>query len=74
MFDSPEHANKVKKIPSNLDKPVWDAVEIGKIINRNPRQTRHLLTRDEIKSARFALSRPQTGVELLWSAVNEGVA
>ena len=74
MFDSPEHADKVKKIPSNLDKPVWGVVEIGKIINRNPRQTHHLLTRGEIKSATFAPSRPPTGVELLWSAVNGGVA
>jgi len=74
MFDSPEHANKVKKIPSNLDKPVCGVVEIGKIINRNPRQTHHLLTRGEIKSATFAPSRPPTGVELLWSAVNGGVA
>jgi hypothetical protein len=53
MFDSPEHAEKVNgKIPTNLDKPVWGAVEIGKIINRNPRQTHHLLTRGHIKSAR----------------------
>jgi hypothetical protein len=73
MFDSPEHADKVKKIPSNLDKPVWGVVEIGKIINRNPRQTHHLLTRGEIDSATFAPNRP-TGVELLWSAVNRGVA
>ena len=74
MFDSPEHADKVKKIPSNLDKPVWGVVEIGKIINRNPHQTHHLLTRGEIKSATFAPSSPPTGVELLWSAVNGGVA
>jgi hypothetical protein len=53
MFDSPEHAEKVNgKIPTNLDKPIWGAVEIGKIINRNPRQTHHLLTRGYIKSAR----------------------
>ena len=52
MFDSPEHADKVKKIPSNLDKPVWGVVEIGNIINRNPRQTHHLLTRGEIDSAK----------------------
>jgi hypothetical protein len=53
MFDTPEHAEKVNgKIPTNLDKPVWGAVEIGKIINRNPRQTHHLLTRGHIKSAR----------------------
>jgi hypothetical protein len=53
MFDSPEHADKVNgKIPTNLDKVVWGAVEIGKIINRNPRQTHHLLTKGHIKSAR----------------------
>jgi hypothetical protein len=70
MFDSREHADKVNgKIPSNLDKPVWGAEAIGA-----PRQTHHLLTRGEIKSASFAPSRPPTGVELLWSAVNGGVA
>jgi hypothetical protein len=53
MFDSPEHADKVNgKIPTDLDKPVWGAVEISKIINRNPRQTHHLLTSGLIKSAR----------------------
>jgi hypothetical protein len=35
-----------------LDKLVWGAVAIGEIINRNPRQTHHLLTRGHIKSAR----------------------
>jgi len=35
-----------------LDKPVWGAAEIGRIINRNPRQTHHLLTSGLIKSAR----------------------
>ena len=70
MFDSPEHADKVNgKIPSNLDKPVWGAVEIGKIINRNPRQTHHLLTRAEIKSAPFAPSRPPTGVKAVHRAL-----
>ena len=52
----------------------WGAEAIGAVIGRNPRQTHHLLTRDEIKSATFAPSRPPTGVELLWSAVNGGVA
>lgn len=53
MIDSPEHAEKVNgKIPSSLDKLVWGAVAIGEIINRNPRQTHHLLTRGHIKSAR----------------------
>jgi hypothetical protein len=75
MFDSPEHADKVNgKIPNNLDKPVWGAEAIGAVIGRNPRQTHHLLTRGEIKSATFAPSRPPTGVELLWTAVNGGVA
>jgi hypothetical protein len=35
-----------------LDKPVWGAAEIGRVINRNPRQTHHLLTSGHIKSAR----------------------
>jgi hypothetical protein len=75
MFDSPEHADKVNgKIPNNLDKPVWGAEAIGAVIGRNPRQTHHLPTRGEIKSATFAPSRPPTGVELLWTAVNGGVA
>jgi hypothetical protein len=37
---------------SSLDKPVWGAAEIGRVINRNPRQTHHLLTSGHIKSAR----------------------
>ena len=36
----------------SLDMPVWGAAEIGRIINRNPRQTHHLLTSGHIKSAR----------------------
>ena len=53
MIDSPEHAEKVNgKITSSLDKLVWGAVAIGEIINRNPRQTHHLLTSGHIKSAR----------------------
>jgi hypothetical protein len=53
MIDSPQHAGKVnEKIPNSLDKLVWGAVAIGEIINRNPRQTHHLLTRGHIKSAR----------------------
>jgi hypothetical protein len=53
MIDSPEHAEKVNgKVPNSLDKLVWGAVAIGEIINRNPRQTHHLLTRGHIKSAR----------------------
>ena len=52
----------------------WGAETIGAVIDPNPRQTHHLLTRGEIKSATFAPSRPPTGVELLRSAVNGGVA
>ena len=53
MIDSLEYADKVNgKIPNSLDKLVWGAVAIGEIINRNPRQTHHLLTRGHIKSAR----------------------
>jgi hypothetical protein len=33
------------------DAPVWGADLIGKIINRNPRQTHHLLTTGAIKCA-----------------------
>jgi hypothetical protein len=49
------------------------AEAMGAVIGRNPRQT-HLLSRGKIKSATFAPSRPPTGVELLWSAVNGDVA
>jgi hypothetical protein len=34
------------------DKPVWGAAAIGRLINKNPRQTHHLLARGLIKSAR----------------------
>jgi hypothetical protein len=34
------------------DRPVWGAAAIGRIINKNPRQTHHLLGRGLIKSAR----------------------
>jgi hypothetical protein len=35
-----------------LDKPVWGAAEIGRVINRNPRQTNHLLASGAIKCAK----------------------
>jgi hypothetical protein len=37
---------------NSFDKLAWGAAAIGRIINRNPRQTHHLLTKGHIKSAR----------------------
>jgi hypothetical protein len=37
---------------AELDRPVWGAAAIGRLINKNPRQTHHLLARGLIKSAR----------------------
>ena len=75
MADSHERDDKVNDQVDDLNSGFcWGAEAIGAVIGRNPRQTHHLLTRGEIKSARFAPSRPPTGVELLWSAVNGGVA
>ena len=34
------------------DRPVWGAAAIGRLINKNERQTHHLLSRGLIKSAR----------------------
>jgi hypothetical protein len=36
----------------DLDKPVWGAVAIGKILNRNGRQVHHLLSKGEIQCAK----------------------
>jgi hypothetical protein len=44
----------------------WGAEAIGAVIGRNPRQTHHLLTRGEIKSATFAPSRSPTGVKAVY--------
>jgi hypothetical protein len=52
-MNSHEHAGNVNGDSQNsLDKCVWGAAEIGRIINRNRRQTHHLLTSGLIKSAR----------------------
>jgi hypothetical protein len=75
MADSHERDDKVNDQVDDLNSGFcWGAEAIGAVIGRNPRQTHHLPTRGEIKSATFAPSRPPTGVELLWSAVNGGVA
>ena len=74
MADSHERDDKVNDQVDDLNSGFcWGAEAIGAVIGRNPRQTHHLLTRGEIDSATFAPNRP-TGVELLWSAVNRGVA
>ena len=75
MADSHERDDKVNDQVDDLNSGFyWGAETIGAVIERNPRQKHHLLTRGEIKSATFAPSRPPTSVELLWSAVNGGVA
>ena len=75
MRNNHESNRSVNGQPDHLNSGFcWGADAIGAVIGRNPRQTHHLLTRSEIKSATFAPSRPPTGVELLWSAVNGGVA
>jgi hypothetical protein len=49
------------------DDKVNDKIEaIGAVIGRNLRQTHHLLTRGEIKSATFAPSRAPTGVKAVY--------
>ena len=35
-----------------LDEPIWGASAIGKVINRSPRQTIHLLQTSQIPAAR----------------------
>jgi hypothetical protein len=48
-----EHADPVNGNNNySFDKPVWGAKAIGEIINRNARQTHHLLTSGHIKSAK----------------------
>jgi hypothetical protein len=42
---------EIKDKVARNDEPVWGADQIGKIINRNPRQTHHLLTTGAIRSA-----------------------
>jgi hypothetical protein len=52
-MDTSQRVNNVNKVGEvALDKPVWGAAAIGQIINRNPRQTHHLLASGNIKSAR----------------------
>ncbi len=54
MSDNPDSDSIVNHGDSaDLDKPVWGAAAIGRVINRNPRQTHHLLSRGLIKSARL---------------------
>jgi hypothetical protein len=57
-MNSHDHADNVNgNNLSSFDKPVWGAAEIGRIINRNPRQTHHLLSSGHIKSARMVGGR-----------------
>jgi hypothetical protein len=52
-MSSHEHADNVNgETKISFDKPVWGAKAIGDIINRNPRQTHHLLNQGYIKCAK----------------------
>jgi hypothetical protein len=63
MTHSHERDDKVNDQVADSNSGLWWGAEaIGAVIGRNPRQTHHLLTRGEIKSAKN------------WSAVNGGVA
>jgi hypothetical protein len=45
-------ASRIKdQVAENDDTPIWGADQIGKLINRNARQTHHLLTTGAIKCA-----------------------
>src|SRR5262249_28746710 len=55
VMSNPQHAADVNGgNHGSVDKPKleWGAAAIGKVINRTPRQTHHMLTRGYIKSAR----------------------
>jgi len=53
MADSHERDDKVNDEVDDLNSGFcWGAEAIGAVIDRNPRQTHHLLTRGEIKSAK----------------------
>jgi hypothetical protein len=52
MSDNPDSEPLVNRDSADLDKPVWGATAIGREINKNERQTHHLLSRGLIKSAR----------------------
>jgi hypothetical protein len=52
MSDNPDSEPLVNRDSADLDKPLWGAAAIGHEINKNARQTYHLLSRGLIKSAR----------------------
>jgi hypothetical protein len=53
MLDIPNSEALVNRDdPTESDRPVWGAAAIGRLINKNKRQTHHLLSRGLIKSAR----------------------
>jgi hypothetical protein len=41
------------EINIDLDQPIWGAAEIGKVINRNPRQTFYLLESGKIDATKI---------------------
>jgi hypothetical protein len=58
MTHSHERNDKVNDQVDDVDSGFcWGADAIGAAIRRNPRQTHHLLTRDEIKSAKKVRGR-----------------
>ena len=66
MRNNHESNRSVNGQPDDLNSGFWGAEAIGAVIGRNPRQTHHLLTRGETKSATFAPSRPPTGVKAVY--------
>ena len=67
MRNNHESNRSVNGQPDDLNSGFyWGAETIGAVIERNPRQKHHLLTRGEIKSATFAPSRPPTGVKAVY--------
>jgi hypothetical protein len=52
MLDIPDSNSVVNGDSAGEDRPVWGAAAIGRLINKNTRQTHHLLARGLIKSAR----------------------
>jgi hypothetical protein len=52
MLDKAAHPDSVNVDESKPGDFAWGAAKIGRVVNRTPRQTHHLLTRGEIKSAK----------------------
>ena len=60
-----ESSETVKQKLEPAQPVVWGARDIGAVINRTERQTHHLLTRKQIKSARKVGGRWSAGIPAL---------